>query len=302
MFIGLIGDTHITNRAPKRRLDNYFESQLNKLRQALTIFRKTGCKYAIQVGDFFDTTTVANKVKSEIISLLHEFSDIKLLVIAGQHDIVGHTMATYNNSPLAVLEAAKVITILNQKPFKISEEIDVYGASFNEDVPKVQDTSKINVLVTHRMVGNRQLYPGQELASPRVFLRQNKDYTLCLLGDYHYPYQDNWQGHKIVNTGAIVRKNLSDVKNALEPQVCVISFPDLEITVHKLQVSVVEEVFNLTEVQEKNNEALLSFIEELKKSDSVQVNWKSILTMVIEKENVSESVKKRLDSILEKVL
>jgi len=36
--IGLLGDIHLTNRSPRRRLDDYFETLMDKLDQAFAIF------------------------------------------------------------------------------------------------------------------------------------------------------------------------------------------------------------------------------------------------------------------------
>jgi len=134
------------------------------------------------VGDFLDSPTVACRVKSEIIQLLHHFGifeDRRMLCVYGQHDITGHSKWTLPNSPLAVLQAAKVVKILDADPFYIDSTRCFYGASFGEPVPEPCEDF-YNILVTHRMVGDRPLWPGQELTGPRAFLRKHPGYNLVV--------------------------------------------------------------------------------------------------------------------------
>lgn len=185
MLLGIFGDTHFTNRGPENRIDDYWETQKRKLRKALSIFEDRGVDATIENGDFFDTPTVADKVKSEIIQIFYEYGLI--FCVFGQHDISGHSKFTLPNSPLAVLEAARIVKVLDEKPWQIGNQNSsfLYGASFGEKVPKPEDPDAYNVLVTHRMIGDKVLWPGQVLTGPRQFLRKNSAYNLivCLTGD-----------------------------------------------------------------------------------------------------------------------
>lgn len=191
MRLGLLGDLQLTNKSPERRIDDYWKTLCRKLSQALNIFDEKKCDYIIQVGDFFDSPTVANKVQSEVMQLLYcfgRFDKRRMFCVFGQHDISGYSKWTLPNSPLAVLQAGRVVKILDDKPVIIGEDKDtsthIYGASFGELVPKPCEDS-YNILVTHRMVGDRPLWPGQELLGPRAFLRKHPGYNLvvCFTGD-----------------------------------------------------------------------------------------------------------------------
>ncbi len=297
MKIGVLGDLHITNKAPTRRKDDYFQTLLRKLRQALEIFEDNDCHFVVQVGDFFDTPTVANRVKIDVMRLLHDFSH-HIYCCAGQHDISGHSLKTLSNSPLMVLnEAFCGVSIVGREEL---DNVHIYGASFGEEVPKVCDLDKFNVLVTHRMIGNRPLFPGQELESPRNFLRANPNFNLVLVGDYHYAFQDTYQGRLILNTGCIVRKNLNDVREGLSPKVSIVSVPDLTVQEFPLNCESVETVFDLTKVEDntKNKQALDRFLDRLKNSESSKVGWKSILQEVLREKMPGKSVEGLVDEIL----
>jgi len=307
MKIGLLGDLHLTNRSPERRKDNYFETLLRKLDQAFSIFKKASCDCVIQVGDFFDAPTVANRVKSSVISLLKKHKK-KVYCVVGQHDITGHSLQTLNNSPLAVLEASGDVTIVRRAEVigdvsdKDSTAVVVYGASFGEEVPEPYEDS-YNILITHRMIGDRPLYPGQELMSPKRFLKKYPDYNLVVAGDYHYRFIEMWNGRTIVNPGALVRKTISKFDLEHNPGVVIFDTATSTVKTVLLDVSPVEEVFDLSKKQEqKNTDLLLQFIESLKdRSSAEQEGWKHILLKVLEERNCSEEVKEVINECLEEI-
>lgn len=300
--IGLIGDTHFTNMAPKRRRDNYFAAQMNKLDQAYRIFEQENCQAVFQAGDFCDAPTIANRVKASLIEYFRTKNIIPLFACWGQHDVAGHSVNTLPNSPIRVLEAAGVLQILSHQAIEIVPGVYLYGASFGEEVPKVQNLNDFNILVTHRMIGNRPLFSGQVLEEPRAFLRAHEDYKLTLVGDYHYPFMDRWNGRVIVNVGALVRQTMTDLKFELKPSVCVVSIPDLQIKTYELQVEPAETIFDLESPEIKNPGVLERFIEKMLNSKGASEGWKSTLVRVIAEMKVNQVVKDELDSALEEAI
>jgi DNA repair exonuclease SbcCD nuclease subunit len=307
--IGVIGDLHLTNRSPERRLDDYYTTLLRKLNEALSIFENEGCDYAIQVGDFFDSPTVANRVKSDVIKLL--LGHLPILSIYGQHDITGHSASTFLNSPLAVIHSAGVVQVLHgDSTSQCIGNIDgrsvvVHGVPFGQNVP-VPDSDDFNVLVVHDMIGDRPLYPGQPLASPKCFLRAHSDFNVILCGDYHYSFEQTYDSRLILNPGAIPRKNLTDVKWNHSPQVCIVEVPSLKVSWFPLTIEPVEKVFDLgqsSSSRSSNGDALNSIIQALKESRS-QVGhpgWKGILSQVLNDEGVDLSVRNEIDSALQEM-
>lgn len=302
MKIGVIGDLHLTSHRPERRRDDYLGTILNKIQQALDIFRKEDVDWVVQVGDFFDAPTVSNRVKSCVIRLLRQYSDLRVLAIAGQHDITGHSLTTVPNSPLAVLEAAEVLCLLDHAGKHINSSTTIYGASFGEEVPPV-DVGETSILVTHRMIGDRPLYPGQPLESPRMFLCSYPQYRLVLCGDYHYPFQDTYEGRTILNVGCLVRKNIKDVDMKLHPSVATIDLDSMKVTNHPLVVAEASDVFDLTrqEKPRKDEAALQRLVEDLRNSQVAQASWKSILVRVLAEQNVNPDVKQVLNEAMDEV-
>lgn len=304
MKLGLLGDCHFTNRSPERRKDDYFQTQLNKFEEAIQIFSSAGCDLILQVGDFFDSSTVSNRVKSVVISLLKKYN-VKIYCVAGQHDIVGHSLGTYANSPLAVLEAAGSVKLIGKESFNFSlgetSTLNIYGTSFGEEVPVTEYSCKerFNILIIHEMIGDRELYPGQELQDPIRFLKKYPNYQLVVCGDYHYRFIQQFENRVIINPGCLVRKTISKWDLEHKPAVVIFDTKTMISEVVELTCKPVEEVFDLSRKLEiTDNSNVLSFIENLKTSCSEKATWKDILVQILRERNCSELVKNIIDDIL----
>jgi len=316
MKFGIFGDIHFTNRGPSRRLDNFFETQMSKFTQAFSIFKKHNVQFVFQPGDFFDSHTVADRVKAEIIRFLRETLWYKegILFVSGQHDIFGHSLHTLPNSPIAVLQAAGVGTLLDSKPTeidyldyenKLEKPVQVYGASYGEPIPKVENKEAYNILVIHKMIGDRELYPQQELIKPNQLLRNNPGYQLVICGDYHYQFSSQYQGRTIVNAGCLIRKTISKWDLEHKPSIAIFDTNTNEVTFVELEVKPVNEVFDL-HIEDKadrmQTEKFIQSLEEvLSKKGSSGPGWKKILSKIIEEKQCSIRVREVIDECLEEV-
>lgn len=307
MRLGLLGDLQLTNKSPERRIDNYWKTLRGKLSQALTIFDEKECDCVVQVGDFFDSPTVAKKVESEIIQLFHCFGrdeDRRVLCVWGQHDVSGHSKFTLSNSPLAVLQAARIVKILDGNPVYVGSEENIirfYGASFGEPIPEPSEES-YNILVTHRMIGNRPLWPTQELVGPRQFLRKHPGYNLIVCGDYHYRFTETWNGRTIVNPGAIIRKTISKFDLEHKPAVVIFDTDTGELEVVELNIEPPEKVFDLTRIVKKQDNSILSdLVEKLKSGEQRLGGWKHFLSKVFTIRKSNERSKLIIDECLEEI-
>jgi len=309
MKLGILGDTHFTSRGPSRRLDNYFETQTDKLTQALNIFSREKCQFVIQPGDMFDTHTVSNEVKARIIRIFrinHNF--LPIFCVSGQHDISGHSLYTLKNSPLAVLQSANVIRILNSSPIHIplpgkeNQFLGLFGASYGEPVPKPKNEDNFNILVLHKMIGDRELYPGQELTKPNQFLRNNSSYQLVIAGDYHYRFSSQYKGRTIINAGCLVRKTISKFDLEHKPSVAIFDTDTNKVQFFELEVEPIEKVFDLSRETKRDKLETERFIQSLKDGKSGKgVNWKDALLQVMESKKPSEEVRNIIDECLEEV-
>lgn len=310
MRIGMIGDTHFTNKTPARRLDDIWETQKRKMIEALNIFRDRRCDYVLQAGDMFDNPMVSYSVIAEIIGIMKEYvywTGQKVGVVFGQHDIFGHSAATLPNSPLSILESAGVIDVLGPDGLKINREgkdTVVYGVGFGETIPSPKSIDGYNVLVAHIMMGDRPLFPDQELESPVSFLTQNPAFNLILVGDYHYRFVSREGSRTIINCGALVRKSISQFDLEHEPAVAVIDTISNELEVVKLDIEPVDKVFDMTPVQKRDDSKLTRFIEDLRRQqygDKTAAGWRQKLVEVMDKMRANPEIRRIIDTALENV-
>jgi len=176
----------------------------------------------------------------------------------------------------------------------------IYGASFGQEVPTPKYSEVFNILVVHDMIGNRPLFPDQELKSPARYLRQHLEYDLICCGDYHYRFS-TFVGNKcICNPGAVLRKTTSEWDLAHQPAVFIFNTEKKEIKEVLLEVKPISEVFDLSEkmTTKSDNVQILKFVNELKEKRSVTESWKDNLINVFDERKTSVSVRERLDSYI----
>jgi DNA repair exonuclease SbcCD nuclease subunit len=309
----LLGDTHFNDKKPESRLDeDYLATMLGKFKQAVEIHKANKCDILIQVGDLFDSFRANNRIKSALTEYLRR-EELGVYCVYGQHDIAGHSESTFENSPMRVLEAAGVVHVLDDvfiNPGIIKEDsIYLYGASFGQLIPKPEADAVFdvfNILVTHQMIGDGELYPGQNLKHPITFLREHPEYNLVVCGDYHYRFIEKNVDQYCINPGAMIRKSISDRDLAHEPAVVIFDTKTLKHEVIKLKVAAVEEIFDTTKRpstsdEDKDYSALLSFIENLKKKEGAAIGWKEILLHVMNEENADDDVRDCIDKCISEV-
>lgn len=300
MKIGILGDCHFSNKTPRRRKDDYFQTQLNKLNESLDIFQTNKCDCIIQAGDFFDTSTVGNFVISEIIKVLKTCT-IPFYGIWGNHDVAGHTEFTYYRSPLAVLESAGVIKLLGDKPTILENStgtIDIYGASFGKDVPYIYDDIADTVLVIHRMIGDKPLYDGQELETPNEFVSKY-EYGLTICGDYHYDFVNKIGDKFIINAGCLVRKTIGKRDLEHKPKVIIFDTKTKQYEIFLLRSALpVEQIFDLSVDTDETNLEIEGFVNSLFENSENVIDWKRELFTTLEDRKVSSGVVREIESSL----
>lgn len=299
MKLLLTGDWHLTDIKPKRRLDDYFATQIDKLEQVRRIYEEYKCVAVIQPGDFFDKYRTSHRVVSEVLRyLLTCWRGVPLFCIFGQHDIDGHSAATIHNSALKVLHAAEVVNLIsNYGAREVIDGVELVGLGFGEELSGNESDDWMDddfkVLVVHKMICGESLYPGHKPTTPKAFLRQNPDYDLIVCGDYHYRFIENIRDRYIINPGCLVRKTIGEKDLAHEPAVVIFDTETREAVVEKLAVQPVEKVFNFTvseRLDEPDYEALNKFLENMEAAEGVDIGWREILLGLYKKEGINKRV------------
>lgn len=259
MKILLTGDWHITTNQPKKRIDDYFEAQKKKLNYILILAEKENCSLILQPGDFFDSHKANDFLKREMIKILLE-DKVNLKTIFGQHDLRYHSSDT-NNTPLRVLEAAEVLSILGYEQLMTTH---LYGASWFEDIPKIT-TKGTNILVIHKMIiKDKLLWEGQEDATKGNILLRNSGFDLIVSGDNHQSFIISNGKKHLVNCGSLMRMTIAQLDH--KPVVYIYDTKDKSIEEHFIPIEPAKKVFDLSEIEKekKENKELEAFVKHLK--------------------------------------
>lgn len=302
MKILLSGDWHITEKQPKKRIDDYFRSQEKKLGWIIGLAIHEKCKYIIQPGDFFDSHKANDKLKRWVIKKLKLSNCPTIVTVFGQHDLRYHSSDT-KNTPLRVLEAAGVVEILGEMK-EYSPPINIYGASWYEDIPEPahQDSPKkeINILVMHKMVvKNKKLWEGQEDARFGNIILGNHPFNLIVCGDNHQNFTISRNNRHLVNCGSLMRMTTAQLDH--KPVVYVYDTEDKSLEEHFIPIEPEEKVFDLSKIEReaKENKELESFVKYLKEDTKLEgLDFAKNLKEYLEKNDVEQETLNIIEEVM----
>lgn len=292
MKILLTSDWHLRNTNPENRIDSFFETQLNKIGQIFQLADDNGCDYILQAGDFWNSSRPSFETIEEVVYLFNQYKINRdnFICVYGQHDL---HFRTKERTALKLLEALKYVTIPVGCKI-LSDNVDLYTASWGADIPIIKDKDNFNILLIHKTILDKPTFPGQEdfLQSDKFF-KQEFDVTCC--GDFHHPvYYKNKNNQTVLGCGSIVRMTISEAD--LVPHVYILEIKDdLSYSLEKiiLDYKPAEKVFKpeaLTREVTKENQKMKEFIESIKNnslSDGLDFK-KNLDSMLL---NIEKSVK-----------
>lgn len=209
-MISLIADTHFQDDRPISRKDDYYQAQMRKFHWCLQ-----QAPVMLHAGDFFHRPRCSHKLLYDLIHLIRE-SGTEILVVPGQHDLIGHNLESICRTPLGVLaEAGVVRLLLNQKErIRVRNngklyELYVYPAPFGCDWPEDPQGGEYSILLIHRLI----LGPNKEgfflgmVADDAHKLLSNSLFNLIVSGDNHTTFTFvSPRGNRIFNPGSMMRR------------------------------------------------------------------------------------------------
>lgn len=232
MKIGVLGDLHSRFTPPIHRTDDYYSTQFDKMKQAFDFFVKEKCSAVVQPGDFFNNYgRDPLYLIYDVITFLKKYS-LPVYVVFGQHDLKFHNLGI-TDVPLRLLANADLVHILNNKPVNLGGNVFLYGASWNEKIPRPEYIgSKIsNILCAHKMViKSRTLWPGQtDYIKAKGLLKY--EHSLFICGDNHEAFTYK---NRVVNCGSLCRMRVDQADH--EPMCAVYDTRTKELKTHKLKI------------------------------------------------------------------
>lgn len=234
----LVGDVHLSDKAPRSRKDDYTEAIFTKIQEINDIAEKVGADHIIQAGDMFHVKAPSRNSHSLVrrtIQLLKS-SKSPWIINPGNHDLPNGRMDQLPRQPLAVLYtsgAAQLPVPGIIYPSGIGQVL-VHGAPFTYDMDKDDETREVYypasldfdfvITVSHGTVihGMDSFYV--DYTNPRHF-----DISRCadvmFNGHLHFGFDDEtiYDSSKkrtvtFVNPGSISRGSLHEY-NAAEQRV-----------------------------------------------------------------------------------
>ena len=272
----LTSDWHLRTSNPENRTDpSFFETQLGKIEQILNIAVENKCKHILQAGDFTDSPRPSFSLIEDYVSLFKKYNigeRIELLHVFGQHDTYFRTKERTATKLFNFLGYIKEVSGL----MRLTEDIHLYGASWGEEIPKIEDMDAFNILLIHKTITDKPLWVGHDdfLQSDKLF--KNNPYDIIHCGDNHHPVFYKNKNQVIVGCGSIVRKTISE--SDLTPHVLLITINDndLAYTLKKIELKYepADKVFKpeaLSREVNVENAKMITFIESIK-SNSISKN------------------------------
>lgn len=296
-----LSDAHLLWDKPINRLDDTKETQFVKLRAIFDYATAHSCEMVI-AGD------VSNKSRSwhllpEIIKLLKEYNIIPN-VVAGQHDQYLYNQQSIQSTSLGVCAVAGLMRILKEDPYCPTPDIAMYGCSFGQSIPVVQNKNQFNILIIHAPIAAQALWPGQNYMDALTFLKENEKFNLIVAGDIHQKYMISYKGRYIINSGPLIRKEASEYNFLHHPGFFVFDTdktdPPEFIEVPHLPA---EKVLSRMHIEyEKESKSLLTeFIASISEQEiDEDVNYIENLWRFIKKNDISLSVQNLLSEVTNK--
>ena len=302
MRLLLSSDWHLRVTSPENRVDDFFATQVSKIQQIFTIFKERNCQYILQAGDLFDTPRPSFDLLETHISLFNKYNinDKNFLAVAGQHDL---RFRTEERTAFKLMRFLNFIQKVDAK-ITLSEDIHLYGASWGNEIPTIEDENKFNILLIHKTIVNKPLWFGHEdfLQSDKLF--KNNPYDVILAGDNHTPVFYKHKNQTIVGCGTISRKTIAEAD--LKPHVYILDINnDLEYSLEKiyLQFEPADKVFKpeaLERTDKKENQKLQEFINSIKNNEiGSSLDFRKNLELMMKpmEQNVKDIITKAFEEI-----
>lgn len=187
MKVAVLCDSHIMERAPRCRKDNYLEAVLRKL----DYVAKNNDK-VIVAGDLFHIYSNSNYLFNKVYYLFSQYKN-KFIIVPGNHDIFHDNYSTLDKTTLGSLYYTEAVDI-QTSGFKLgSTEFEV--SLVTKDMAKIPiDKNNNKVLIGHNYF-DTDLAPKESLTREEI---SKLNYRLVFLGHDHKPYDEEFVGNSIL--------------------------------------------------------------------------------------------------------
>ena len=322
-------DLHFTSKRPACRSDNYQKTMLKKFEQLLSEAKQTELHLILCAGDFFDSAkrNIGFSLLSDLIELINQYSDVSILTVPGNHDLVYH-IQDIEDTPLRVLkESCSNFHVCDTRRFRIkgsSKSYDIFGAGWgweHEELKKLYYDAKflpsdkpiVNILLTHTTLFEWDLpaWADQHSYVARDFIdfldnTLKINFQLIISGDNHESFVAQRGGTLLVNSGSMMRSKIDLM--GYKPEYAVYYAVDSKPSGFAVQLKpfkLATDIFNMEYVNEhKEIKAAINldfdkFLSEINSAVAITLDYQTALQQVIKK-NYPE-LKNKLEMLLDSI-
>jgi hypothetical protein len=204
-------DWHIRPDTPMCRKDDFIETMKGKIIFVFDLAQKYNCPIVI-AGDLGHRPGDKNWPNWLLEWFINEVKcrNLTIYAIPGQHDLPNHSIKRIGESGFGVLWVADILCFITSISYPISFE-DIYslfmypfGTKLEE--PKgFNDLGQFRIAITHQMIIDKPLWPGQEAPQWKSVLRKHKHFDVIVSGDNHQPFVGKLGTRILVNPGSLMR-------------------------------------------------------------------------------------------------
>ncbi|WP_408955922.1 exonuclease SbcCD subunit D [Natroniella sp. ANB-PHB2] len=283
MKLLVMTDTHIRGTTPGRRMDNFKETLLKKLKEVRQIAVDEQVDFILHGGDLFDRPDTAPSVVNEFIKVLCSYP-VPIYLVAGNHDLFGHNPETLQRTMLGVLVASGVVNLVSEEPIFLSRngiDLQLTGKSFDYEVD-CKDTTAYSVKKAKDVDYALHLVHGMLLKKPffehgyTLVEDVETEADLIVAGHYHLGFGKlEFNETKFLNPGALVRVSADLKEINRQPQIALVDFTkEVDIQLRRLETAPKgEEVLDRSEIEDVKfrEKKLASFIREVRATEEFKV-------------------------------
>lgn len=305
-------DIHLKNKNPVNRLDNYYISVLEKIKEIVQIAKDQKCGIIICGGDLFDSPNVGNTTVDDFMDIVEE-SGIPWDIVPGNHDMNSHNWEQSKGSALAHMFRRSIniceLTELAawsegedgiQKGYYI--EGYKYYHTIEEDFIKdgLLTDSKVDfkIAVPHVFISIKPFFKEVSHVCAKD-LKTNYDLVLC--SHFHMNFDETINGTRFLNTNSIGRTTISAQHM---PEVAIIDTQTKDVEIIKLKVAkTVDEIFDLSKYEELKGKKkdIKEFLDSLKGVNFQGMNLGQQITKIGKENGVEDEVINYLLNKMEEV-
>jgi len=289
MKIGIIGDIHFRINTPVSRLDDIKETFIEKFTQVSEILDEKRVKTIFLTGDVFDKSKVPNETLLLAKKCLNMFpTDSTIYTVVGNHDMIGNSLNSYENTSLAILDklVPNLKVIINKNKVISKDVVTKFNAYGNNNFDMDLMGMQRNIILTHTMISENVEMFDTSLAKDVV-----SQADLIITGHNHNKFLVTSKSNTIIyNPGALIR--LTAAKDDMGREV--------EVGIYETNTNMLERInLNLRdsfdkELIEKKKENIKQIMDDTLGSMSDIFTSEEVVNYIFKKHGVPGNIKTKV--------